>query len=321
MTATSNERLTDFAGVSPTRGTYPIAANTRILKGTMVALDINGRAVAADTLANGALFAVGKASSTIDNRTGSELGGAAAAADVEVEFGVFGWASATAGDAIAADDVGKVVYMLDNQTVALTSGNDARGPAGILTEVRGSKMFVYQGPHVAGLRGGAGHIYLSLNDFREVTSGGDVGNIVANGGLLASDTTPILRGDAAESQEISWAAGNSDILAAHMTLPADVDGTQDVTVDLFVYTDNAGGGGIDAATFTVETSWDGGAVVSDTATDGTPAVTIHKITATIAAADVPSLPSVLTLMLTPEAHAADPVQLVGARINYSKLPS
>ena len=63
------------------------------------------------------------------------------------------------------------------------------------------------------------------------------------------------------------------------------------------------------------------AIVSDTATDGTPAVTIHKITATIAAADVPSLPSVLTLMLTPAAHAADPVQLVGARINYSKLPS
>lgn len=159
-------------------------------------------------------------------------------------------------------------------------------------------------------------IGLSVYDFREVSAGGDVGDIAAIGGVLASDTTPVLRGNAAETAEIMWAAGNADIIGAHVTLPADFNGAFDVTVDLFVYTDNGGGGGIEAATFTVETGWDNGALVSDAATDSVPATTIHVVTATIAAADIPDTARVLTLMLTPGAHAADPVQLLGARLNY-----
>jgi len=318
MTATTYERLTDSTGFSPMRGTHPIAANTLILKGTQVGLDAAGRVLPAGLLSSGVLFAIGKASSTIDNRTGSALGGAAGAADVEVEYGVHGWLSAASADEITIADIGKKVFMLDNQTVALTSGDNARGPAGVVSEVRNGFVYVYQGPHVAGLRG-AGTLLLSLYDFREVSSGGDVANIAANGGLLASDTTPILRGDAAESQEIAWAAANADIVATQITLPPDVDGSKPITVDLFVYTDNTGGGGIEAATFTVETSWDGGALVSDAATDAPPATTIHKVTATIAAADIPDSPSVLTLMLTPGTHANDPVQLVGARLNYQRL--
>ena len=159
-------------------------------------------------------------------------------------------------------------------------------------------------------------ILISLNSLREVTSGGDPGNVAAHGGLLASDTTPILRGDAAETLEVAWAAGNSDIVGFQTRLPDDLDDGQDVLIDLDVLTDNAGGGGIEAATFTVETGWDGGALVSDTATDATPAITLHTITATVAAADVPASPKVLTCMLTLGTHANDPVQLLGIRIRY-----
>jgi len=161
-------------------------------------------------------------------------------------------------------------------------------------------------------------IPISLYDWREVSSAGDVGAIAANGGILASDTTPIMRGDAAESAEISWAATNADPISTHITLPTDFDGTANATLDLFVYTDNTGGGGVDAATFTVETSWDGGALVSDAATDASPLATIHKITATIAAADIPDAAAILTIALTPAAHANDPTQLVGARLNYKR---
>jgi hypothetical protein len=317
MTATTTERLTDSTLGAPRRGTYPIAANTLIRKGWQVALNASGQAVPADTIANGALFAVGKAEATVDNRTGSALGGLAAAADVEVGFGVNGWLSAAGADEITAADVGKRVFMLDNQTVALTDGGAARGPSGCVTEVRDGMVWTYQGPHVAGLRAGVATLLFSLNDFREVSSGGDPGAIAANGGILASDTTPILRGDAAESLEIAWAAGNADVILAQISLPPDFDGSKDVTVDLFVYTDNTGGGGIEAATFTVETTFVGAAVVADTATDTTPAVTVHKVTATIAAADIPDRASNLTLMLTPGTHANDPVQLVGARLNYA----
>ncbi len=149
--ALSLERLTKFAGVAPARGTFPIKANVQIFKGAMIALDSAGRAMPAGLVSAGALAAVGKASASYDNRTGSELGGDADACDVEVEFGVFGWKSHTGGDEILANDVGKVCYMYNDFTVALTSDTDARGIAGFVTEVRDGQVYVYMGPHVAGL--------------------------------------------------------------------------------------------------------------------------------------------------------------------------
>lgn len=149
MTATTLERDTSFAGLAPARGTYGIKANTKVLKKTIVCLDSAGRAMQGDTIANGALFAVGAASATYNNLTGSELGGAADATDVEVEYGVFGWENSGGGDAIAADDVGKPAYVVDNQTLALTSNGGLRGFAGVITEVRDGQVFIWMGPHVA----------------------------------------------------------------------------------------------------------------------------------------------------------------------------
>lgn len=160
-------------------------------------------------------------------------------------------------------------------------------------------------------------IRFSLNDFREVTTAGAVGNIAANGGLLASDTTPILGAEAtSEIMSLAWAAGNSDIVQAETDVPEDFDGREDVLVELFVRTDNAGGGGIEAASYSVLTSWDNGAQVTDTATDSTPAETFHKITATIAAADIPDAPNWVNVQLIPGTHANDPVRLAHVRFRY-----
>lgn len=161
--------------------------------------------------------------------------------------------------------------------------------------------------------GGGGVIMLDLDAWREVTSAGDVANIAGIGGVLASDTTPILRGDAAESGEISWATGNVDPIARSIALPPGFDGTRDVLLDLSVYS-----GSSDAATFTVETSWDGGALVADSAADtSTKSATRHIITATIAAADIPDTPSHLTIALTPtNAHATNAYQIVMSRIRH-----
>ncbi len=152
MTALAIERLTPFAGITPARGTYPIAANTRIFKGSLVAINSSGQAIPATTAAGGAVKIVGVSSATYDNRNGSELGGLAAAVDVEVTFGVFGFKTST----IAADDIGTVAYALDDQTVELTDGGGAaRRPAGVITEVRDSLAYVWVGPHVSALIAGA----------------------------------------------------------------------------------------------------------------------------------------------------------------------
>lgn len=146
MTALALERLTPTAGVYPSRGTYPIRANVQIFKGAMVGLDSSGRAMPANTIANGCLRIVGRSSATYDNRTGSVLGGAAGAVDVEVEFGIFQWANS---DSIAAADIGKACYAVDDQTVALSDSSEARCFAGVILEVVDSKPYVFMGPAVA----------------------------------------------------------------------------------------------------------------------------------------------------------------------------
>ena len=156
-------------------------------------------------------------------------------------------------------------------------------------------------------------IPLSLHSFRECDAGGDFANGAGNGGLLASDTTPILCGDAAESTVISWEAGNADLIATQIALPADFDDTKDVTIDCWISS-----GEVDAASLTIETGWNGGALVSDSLNDAaTKSATPHKVTATVANGDIPVGAAYVTMILTPPAHAGDAIQLHGIRMNYT----
>jgi hypothetical protein len=143
MASTTTTRLTQTKGQFPSRGTFPIAANTRILKGIITQINASDQAVpGAD--GNGFL-AVGKSSACYDNTTGSEAGGVAEALDCEVEYGVFGWK----GEAGHLPTVGDVCYVADNQTVSTDSDSGARGIAGRCVEVRDSLYWVYMSPEVA----------------------------------------------------------------------------------------------------------------------------------------------------------------------------
>ena len=157
-------------------------------------------------------------------------------------------------------------------------------------------------------------IPVSLYSIREVTSGGDVSNIAANGGILASDTTPIMRGDAANSAEIVWVTGDVDPVGFHVSLPSTADGTVAAYLDLEVYS-----GTTNAATMAVASSWNGAAEVTDSASDAaTLSATAHTITATIAAADIPDAPTRVTFRITPPTHATDAIALVRARLRFKR---
>ncbi len=130
------------------RGTYGIAANTRIFKGSILALDSAGRVIPATTLALGAVRGIGVASAAYDNRTGSELGGLADAVDVEVEYGVFSAANSAGSDAVTVAHVGQMCFLVDDDTVAINSLG-TRAPAGIVTEVRGGMVYVEMQPDAA----------------------------------------------------------------------------------------------------------------------------------------------------------------------------
>lgn len=220
-------------------------------------------------------------------------------------------------DPVTAADAWKTVYAEADDTIAKTSAGGTISPAGLLVRVVGTTAYVafdlYADALLAAAAKGNDSESLKLTDFREVSSSGDVGAIAAIGGVLASDTTPILRADASESMEIFWAAGNSDIIGASLGLPPDFDGTGAVTVDLWVSS-----GTTDLASFTVETGWDGAALVSDAAVDTGASATVHKITATIAASDIPNAASFVSLYLTPGTHATDGISLRAVRVNYKR---
>lgn len=164
MTATSVERMTNLtAPLTPAHGTFPIAANTLLLKGTIACLD------SADRLAvpGAGLDAIGILEATYLNRTTDPGGGAAGRIDGEVRYGVHEWLISG-----TTPRPRQVVYVVDNQTISVDpTGN--RGIAGIVSEVRTengvARAYVFMGPHViASIRGGL-DVDVPLGGFRLAT--------------------------------------------------------------------------------------------------------------------------------------------------------
>lgn len=291
----------------------PVDGGAHLYESTLVSqLAATGMLCQANTAGSGP--AVGVVLHEQDNSAGSD---GDKRAEVHTDR-IISLANAGGGDACSeALPLFSPVYMYDDHTVADNDGGATRQLAGLYMGMNeDGTVRVYVGQAAAGLvfNQRPGSLLFSLYDFREVDANSDVGAITANGGILASDTTPILRGNAAETQEISWATGNADPIALQTALPPDFDGTGDVTVELWVNS-----GTTDAATFTVESGFDGGALVSDSADDtATKSATTHRITATIAAADIPDSAAFLTLVLTPAAHATNAIQLQSLRLSYRK---
>lgn len=117
--------------VCPELISVPVAASTRIYQGALVGLDINGRAVAGTS--NAAARILGVAIEEANNSTG-----AAGDKSVRVRQGVYYLANSSSTDAVVAADVGRFCYVVDDQTVARTSGNGARNHAGVVIAVDSS---------------------------------------------------------------------------------------------------------------------------------------------------------------------------------------
>jgi len=321
MTALAQERTTSFAGAVPSRGTYPIKANVRIWKGALVGLDSAGRAMPADTIANGCLLIVGKASATYDNRTGSDLGGAAAAVDVEVEFGTFDWGNSADADAIAADDVGKLCYAVDDQTVALTSNGGARTVAGIISEVIGTTPWVWSSPVVPAFEDAAAqnaaidaleaHV-VSTSKYMDLQL--HSGSGIAAGTPLAAfadgaSTTPGVTLVDSKAWGVRW--NNHATPAAlykSFSLPDDIDVTANAT--LVIHASKVGATVGDATKFTItaynqvvgavhdadaDYGGDTDAMVGDATTK-----TIQTVSRTLALANLPAVPSSFTIGVKPK---------------------
>lgn len=172
------------------------------------------------------------------------------------------------------------------------------------------------------LEGEALFIPLSLLSAREVDANGDVGAITANGGILASDTTPILQSnspgsDGDNAQRLAWAASNSDPIVFQTVLPPDIDVSEDLELHFRIASEDT----TDAVGFTVETWFnEGDTKVTDTSGTNQTA-TPAEVTATVAAADVPAGAQTMTFTIAPVAHTTDIMYLYGLWIEGTKTKS
>jgi hypothetical protein len=160
-----------------------------------------------------------------------------------------------------------------------------------------------------------GFIPIPLATLREAADFA-VANIAANGGLLASDTTPVL-GPAVASpldgcQVVSWAASNNDPVIFQVPLPPDLDDDADLVIHMRIKS----AGTTNAVGFACDAYFnEGDVLVEDNSTTNQTATWAEKII-TIAAADIPAGAQTLSVSLTPVAHTTDIMYLSALWIEY-----
>lgn len=217
-------------------------------------------------------------------------------------------AASNAGDYIEA-----VISPYVSTTAATVSIADAGGFTATGT-VEAALAEIYQ--HLKSIQG---FISVPLTSFRELAAGVFI-NAAGNGGVLATDTTPILSNIAdGDGMRIAWAAGNADQIEAQVILPPDIDLTANLVVHMLCSKD---------ANNNNTVHMDGEAYFGESDTDCFPAAAAANLlvqakgeyTATILAADLPAnqTNANMTLVLMPEAHAGDAVYLHGVWIEYKK---
>lgn len=133
MTATTSDRNTPHRGVELIA--VPVAAGAVIPAGVLVVATATGFADNGETAAD--LTYLGRSEEAVDNADGGD-------GDVilQVRRGLaFKWGN-LAADPVTQASLGKACYIVDNQTVAATSGGDTRSKAGTVMGVDADGVWV-----------------------------------------------------------------------------------------------------------------------------------------------------------------------------------
>jgi hypothetical protein len=138
--ALSARRTTILVGEPGPVRHYPVKANVKPIAGGLAVLSA-GYAAPGTTALN--LIALGMFEATVDN-----TGGANGALSVDVREGSYKWKNSAAGDQITQADVGKDVFIVDDETVAKTDGGGTRSRAGKCTKVDTEGVTVLMGLNV-----------------------------------------------------------------------------------------------------------------------------------------------------------------------------
>jgi hypothetical protein len=114
----------------------PVAANAVIYAGAIVVANASGYAAPGSMAAN--LTYLGRADRYVDN-----TGGANGDKTALVRRGkAFKWKNSSS-DALTQAELGKICYIVDDETVAKTDGTSSRSAAGIVLGIEADGVWVY----------------------------------------------------------------------------------------------------------------------------------------------------------------------------------
>lgn len=133
MTALAKPRLTPEKNHANIR-VDPVKAATTIYQGSLVCIDAAGWAVPGSTSTTIKPRGMAKTNVANPGANGDQV--------VETKRGVFRFENSAAGDAIARADIGNDCYIVDDQTVAKTSGGATRSIAGKIEDVDAQGVWV-----------------------------------------------------------------------------------------------------------------------------------------------------------------------------------
>jgi hypothetical protein len=114
---------------------FPVAANTKIYVGTLVCINASGYATKGATATT--LKCAGVATEQVDNTNGND-----GDKSIATERGTFQFANSASADAITLADINASCYIVDDSTVAKTSGTNTRSLAGIIVDVDSNGVWV-----------------------------------------------------------------------------------------------------------------------------------------------------------------------------------
>jgi hypothetical protein len=247
--------------------------------------------VAAEAFAAGATLYGAASGKVQDTAAGSALGVAISAALAD-------------GDEIEFVDVA-----VSSTTAGTTSLADAGGFTAETT-VEAALAEIYQ--H---LKSAQAFIPVPLTSLRELTTGA-IPNAAGNGGLLASDTTPVLNtinGDTDGALALTWAASNSDAIGFQVPLPPDHSGGAVV-----IHFRAKMGGATDTPVVSADSYFDEGDTKVEDDSAAVTGTTWTEYTITLAAGDVPDSAQTLSVELTPGAHTTDTLMISALWIEYTR---
>lgn len=336
MASATRYRLKDFAGLTPARGTEPVAANTLLVGGTMVCRNASGY-IQAPVDGDG-FNVVGILAEDVDNRTTTDLGGGAGAKDATIEYGVFAM-----GYTGTLPKSSQVVYSVDNQTVSIDSDSAGRGIAGIVSEVRDGVVYVLFSPVIAGMitieAAVAADVVQAQADIdaleADALSAQELIQIpltawTDSGGPLVAFNDGVANGLALVDSEALGIRFNpvgedTSTLVTSVALPADLDDAEDLVLHVLAFRV----GSADTTTVLSGSAFfqvpgaahtaDADAIAADSAALNAATTVVQEVTLTMAAADVPAAPASVTITLAPSsALDADDLVITSTWLEYTR---